>query len=147
MVCLTTFSDTKRVISHSLIIFHIFYGYVQGWVPPQRIILPYLSHTLFARPFSNKIKLSHFFSVSLPLKKPLQSDTHTLVVLTSSSHNHLLLIELETNLHFLNVGKLEGKWCDTKNIFSSMKRISKKRSTISVGGPGTVNYGTLTSLC
>lgn len=30
MVCLTTFGDTKRVISQSLIIFHTFYGYVQG---------------------------------------------------------------------------------------------------------------------
>lgn len=30
MVCLTTFGDTKWVISQSLIIFHTFYGYVQG---------------------------------------------------------------------------------------------------------------------
>lgn len=30
MVCLTTFGDTKRVISQSLIIFHTFYGCVQG---------------------------------------------------------------------------------------------------------------------
>lgn len=30
MVCLTTFRDTKWAISHSLIIFHTFYGYVQG---------------------------------------------------------------------------------------------------------------------
>lgn len=32
MVCLTTFDDTKRVISHSLIIFHTFYGHVRDGV-------------------------------------------------------------------------------------------------------------------
>lgn len=50
MVCLTTFGDTKRVISHSLIIFHTFYGYVQGGVcsPEGRPT----SHLTYSTPFS-----------------------------------------------------------------------------------------------
>lgn len=87
MVCLTTFGNTKRVISHSLIIFYTFYGYVQGGLcsPEGRPT----SHLTYSTPFFT----AHCLHTGLS-RSPSSSDIHALVVFTSSSY-HLPLIALE----------------------------------------------------
>lgn len=61
MVCLTTFGDTKWVISQSLIIFHTFYGYVQGrgvlsrgsaYLPPHSLHTSLPPHGSESSPFT-----------------------------------------------------------------------------------------------
>lgn len=72
MVCLTTFGDTKRVISQSLIIFHTFYGDVQGRGVLSRgsaYLPPHLLHTIPTPPRGIE---SSFTEPSL-LLKPLCS--------------------------------------------------------------------------
>lgn len=108
MVCLTTFGDTKRVISHSLIIFHTFYGYVQSGVSSPE---GHPTSHLPSIPFSQLHTSTHTFSFSASLLlivsgSDITHDTHTCVVHCSRS-NHLLLITLES-FTFSNCGAARG---------------------------------------
>lgn len=112
MVCLTTFGDTKRVISQSLIIFHTFYGYVQGRGVLSRgsaYLPPHLLHTLLTPPYlhmglslhsqsppcySSCYALSYIFCDQMPAPEESES-------------NHLLPIAVKTIQYFLNAGQLK----------------------------------------
>lgn len=124
MVCLTTFGDTKRVISQSLIIFHTFYGYVQGRGVLSRgsaYLPPRLLHTILTPPYLHMglslhsqnpacywscYALSHIFCDQMPAPEESES-------------NHLLPIAAKTIRYFLNGGQLKTFLVRFGNHFTS----------------------------
>lgn len=155
MVCLTTFGDTKWVISQSLIIFHTFYGYVQGQGVLSRgsAYLPlHLLHTILTPPYLHMglslhsqnpacywscYALSYIFCDQIPAPEKSES-------------NRLLPIAVKTIQYFLNAGQLKTFWWDLETILRPIwrgKRKKNKRWNKS-GSSGTISCGRLTrSLC
>lgn len=150
MVCLTTFGDTKRVISHSLIIFHTFYGYVQGGVCS--LEGHPTSHLTYSPPFHSslsphRIKSFCFFWASLSLNTPCS------VIRCPHLSSPVLQVQppasdsIGYKLEFSQCGSARANvvWC--KNHFLQYEKKKQHKTNVS-RSPGTINYGTLTSsLC
>lgn len=150
MVCLTTFGDTKRVISQSLIIFHTFYGYVQGrgvlsrgsaYLPPHLLLTPPYLHMGLSLHSQNPAcywscyALSYIFCDQMPAPEESES-------------NHLLPIAVKTIQYFFNAGQLKTFLVSLETILCPIwrgKRKKKKnRRWNKSGSSGTISCGRLT---
>lgn len=149
MICLTTFGDTKRVISQSLIIFHTFYGYVQGRGVHSRGSACSPPHSLHTSPSPHRKRSSPFTRPSsLPNSSRsvvyfLWSDTDFLISPTQApasnctEDNSVVPRQKELFFFFLFWGDLEAILC---SIWSRKKQKMKQRSR----SWGAISCGRLT---
>lgn len=146
MVCLTTFSDTLWVISHSVIIFHTFYGSVRRWGVRSLGGRPTCPPHLFPSPFHDGINSFGSLSTSLSLNTPCS------VIRSPHLSGSFLRVQppasdsIGDKLAFsCTCGGSRRRGVMYKPLCSNVKGKKKKKMEREAGALGTINYGTLTS--